>query len=53
MDGSATPPNTRRALPTQFEDFKDFHAGETILVCGCGQSLGLVSEPERLVTIGG
>lgn len=39
-------------LPKRFEDFRDFHAGQTILVCGCGRSLQLVSEPERFITIG-
>ncbi|MGZ8157283.1 MAG: galactosyltransferase-related protein [Methylobacter sp.] len=32
--------------------FKDAHKGETIIVCGCGESLNLLDHPERFVTIG-
>lgn len=39
-------------LPREFKDFRGFHAGETLLVCGCGSSLSQIVAPERLVTIG-
>jgi hypothetical protein len=39
-------------LPREFKNFRDYHAGENILVCGCGSSLSRVVAPERVVTIG-
>jgi|SRR5215510_6068929 len=36
----------------KFEDFRNKHAGEKILVCGLGESLNLLSSPERVLTIG-
>jgi Glycosyl transferases group 1 len=33
-------------------DFHDAHRGDTIIVCGCGESLNLLEQPERYVTIG-
>ena len=33
-------------------DFHNLHAGATIVVCGCGESLNELTEPERFVTIG-
>jgi Glycosyl transferases group 1/Glycosyl transferase family 2 len=41
-----------RALPRELSEFQDYHAGETILVCGCGSSLSQIVAPERFVTIG-
>lgn len=41
-----------RPLPRTFSEFRGFHAGETILVCGCGSSLSQVVSPERCITIG-
>jgi Capsular polysaccharide synthesis protein/Glycosyl transferase family 2 len=32
--------------------FSNAHLGETILVCGCGQSLSELEQPERFITIG-
>jgi glycosyltransferase involved in cell wall biosynthesis/spore maturation protein CgeB len=32
--------------------FHNAHAGETIIVCGCGESLNLLEGPERFITIG-
>jgi hypothetical protein len=32
--------------------FKDIHQGETIIVCGCGESLNQFEYPEQFVTIG-
>ena len=46
-------PEVRTAdLPRAFRDFRGFHAGETILVCGCGASLSQIVAPERTITIG-
>ncbi|HSZ60713.1 MAG TPA: glycosyltransferase [Terriglobales bacterium] len=39
-------------LPRELKDFRNYHAGETILVCGCGSSLNDVVAPERFITIG-
>lgn len=33
-------------------DFHNLHAGSTIVVCGCGESLNELTEPERFITIG-
>lgn len=38
-------------MPT-LGSFRNRHAGETILVCGCGPSLNDLEAPERFVTIG-
>lgn len=32
--------------------FYNFHLGQTIIVCGCGESLNDFAEPERFITIG-
>ncbi|OLE54220.1 MAG: hypothetical protein AUG51_09300 [Acidobacteria bacterium 13_1_20CM_3_53_8] len=40
------------SLPHELKDFRDYHAGETVLVCGCGSSLSQVVAPERFITIG-
>lgn len=39
-------------LPRELRGFKDYHRGETILVCGCGSSLSRIIAPERTITIG-
>ncbi|HEX3436592.1 MAG TPA: glycosyltransferase [Pseudacidobacterium sp.] len=39
-------------LPRTFGEFRGYHSGESILVCGCGASLASIVAPERLVTIG-
>ncbi|MTD26929.1 glycosyltransferase [Erwinia sorbitola] len=39
-------------VPTRFADFHQRHAGESILVCGCGSSLNQLQEAEHYVTIG-
>ncbi|RSL18000.1 glycosyl transferase family 2 [Edaphobacter aggregans] len=41
-----------RALPHELKDFRGHHAGETILVCGCGSSLSDIVSPDRFITIG-
>ena len=33
-------------------DFHNLHAGSTIIVCGCGESLNELTAPERFITIG-
>jgi len=32
--------------------FRNRHEGETVLVCGCGESLNELRNPERFLTIG-
>jgi GT2 family glycosyltransferase/SAM-dependent methyltransferase len=32
--------------------FQDIHQGKTIVVCGCGESLNDLAQPERFITIG-
>ena len=32
--------------------FQNIHKGETIIVCGCGESLNDLAHPERFITIG-
>ena len=32
--------------------FHNLHHGETIIVCGCGESLNELAQPERFITIG-
>lgn len=39
-------------LPSDLAGFRDFHRGETIVVCGCGASLSELREPWRFITIG-
>ncbi|HUP03498.1 MAG TPA: glycosyltransferase [Bryobacteraceae bacterium] len=41
-----------RDLPRDLAGFRGFHAGQTLLVCGCGSSLAEVEAPERFVTVG-
>ena len=38
--------------PHGLRDVRDRHAGETIVVCGCGRSLAELEDPGRYVTIG-
>jgi glycosyltransferase involved in cell wall biosynthesis len=46
VDGS------RGQLPRDFASFRNYHEGETMLVCGCGTSLRNIVSPERFPTIG-
>jgi hypothetical protein len=39
-------------LPRPLRDYRNRHAGATIIVCGCGRSLAELPEPERWTTIG-
>lgn len=39
-------------LPTRFENFRDIHKDQSILVCGCGSSLNELAEPSSFITIG-
>ncbi|MGH9349335.1 MAG: glycosyltransferase family protein [Vicinamibacterales bacterium] len=41
-----------RALPADLAGFRGYHAGSTILVCGCGPSLTEIVAPDRFLTIG-
>jgi hypothetical protein len=34
------------------EEFRNIHAGETVVVCGLGPSLPLLDDPDRFITIG-
>jgi hypothetical protein len=45
---------TAMAIPPAggFGDYRDRHRGDTVIVCGCGSSLALLTRPERFVTIG-
>jgi len=36
----------------QFSDFEHLHRGQSILVCGLGESLNLLKDPENYLTIG-
>lgn len=42
----------RQSLPQQLRDWRGRHHGETVVVCGCGRSLGELPEPQRWTTIG-
>lgn len=52
IDPSTCPVPTADELPRELEGFRDYHAGETFLVCGCGSSLSEVVAPERFISIG-
>lgn len=43
--------DSRKAAP-DLREFREIHAGQTILVCGCGESLKELRSPERFITIG-
>src|ERR1700674_647208 len=40
------------ALPNTLEGFRNFHHGDTIVVCGCGRSLAGFADHEQYITIG-
>ena len=44
--------NAAAALPEHFAQYRDRHRGASIVVCGCGESLTLLEQPERWLTIG-
>jgi len=44
--------NAAATLPERFGQYRDRHRGASIVVCGCGESLGLLEQPERWLTIG-
>ncbi len=51
--GAAAPvASERHDARLTLASFKDRHRGETILVCGCGESLNTMPVPTRFVTIG-
>ena len=39
-------------MPASLRDFHGRHAGASIVVCGCGESLNSLDAPERFITIG-
>ncbi|MGH8477125.1 MAG: hypothetical protein ACRER2_15365 [Methylococcales bacterium] len=41
-----------QALPRDLPGFRNLHAGETLVVCGCGASLKDFRPPGNLITIG-
>ncbi|MGH6891165.1 MAG: hypothetical protein ACREEP_02785, partial [Dongiaceae bacterium] len=41
-----------QAPPRDLPGFRDLHAGETLVVCGCGASLRDFRPPKNLITIG-
>ena len=41
-----------RPLPDDLKGFRNYHADDTIVVCGCGSSLTQLVAPHRFVTIG-
>jgi len=43
---------SKETLPKTLAGFRDYHAGATIVVCGCGTSLSTLQNPERFLTIG-
>lgn len=45
---SGFPGRLRAHLP----EFRDIHAGGSVVVCGCGESLNELTQPERFITIG-
>jgi hypothetical protein len=52
MSAQAHTQQRQVATSSTLASFKDVHKGETIIVCGCGESLNLLEHPERFVTIG-
>src|SRR5262249_38212853 len=40
------------SLPATLGAFPTSHAGEPVVVCGCGSSLASLADPDRFVTIG-
>jgi len=51
-DENQSSPDHSLGLPHLFRNFRGYHAGETMLVCGCGASLAQIIAPERFITIG-
>lgn len=49
---NARPVFAEKYSPQRFEEFRNRHAGESILVCGCGSSLNDLHEAEHYTTIG-
>ena len=39
-------------MPASLRDFHGRHAGASIIVCGCGESLNSLDQPDRCITIG-
>lgn len=39
-------------IPGRFSEFLNFHANQSVIVCGCGSSLKELTNPEEFITIG-
>ena len=52
LEGMSLDPVTGGASVRCLEDVRDLHAGEPVIVCGCGESASLLTRPEDFVTIG-
>src|SRR6476660_6749716 len=50
--GSGWVPRSAESSMKTLADFHNIHAGSMIVVCGCGESLNELTEPERFITIG-
>lgn len=48
----ADPVADGRRAPRTLTSFRNIHAGGSIVVCGCGESLNTLTTPEHFVTIG-
>jgi glycosyl transferase family 2/glycosyl transferase family 1 len=51
MNAVALPATSRGTLQA-FAAFRDAHRGSNMVVCGCGESLTLLQQPDRFLTIG-
>jgi hypothetical protein len=49
---AAAHPPPDETLPREMSGFRGYHEGESIIVCGCGNSLSQLTDPGRFITIG-
>lgn len=42
----------KHGTPRTLAGFRGYHAGATVIVCGCGTSLSMLRNPKRFLTIG-
>ena len=52
MNATITAPSGAESRQGRLADYRHAHRGETIVVCGCGESLKLLEHPEQHITIG-
>src|SRR5262245_57938232 len=52
MSGDLKVGGAGSSAPRALREFRDLHAGASILVCGCGKSLELLGQHQRPITIG-